>query len=111
LLQSSSAGFGLLSEYAKLLVGISQLRRLLGDWQSEWDDSGEPHKTLCAVWKQTDQDARGLANALWAQAESRQRFLEPSRITADANRPVFNSVVIPDGADASERGSRPFQDR
>ena len=29
LLQSSSAGFGLLSEYAKLLVGISQLRRLL----------------------------------------------------------------------------------
>ena len=104
LLQSSSAGFGLLSDYAQLLVAITLLRRLLDDCQNERGEPSERHKTLCTVWEQTDRDARGLANTLWARAESRQRFLEPSMIPADGNRPVFNSILLPDGAASPERG-------
>jgi hypothetical protein len=104
LLQNSSPSFGLLSDYAQLLVAISHLRRLLDDCRNEWGDLSERHKSLCAAWEQADRNARGLANALWARAESRQRFLEPSMITADGYRPVFNSILLPDGALAPERG-------
>jgi hypothetical protein len=104
LLQSSRAGFGLLTDYAQLLVAISLLRRVLDDWRNERGEPSERHKKLCEVWERIDRNARGLANALWARAESRQRFLEPSLIPADGNRPVFNSVLLPDGAAAPERG-------
>ena len=103
MLQSSSAGFGLLHDYAALLEALSRLRRLLDDCRNDWGDPNERNDALCAIWEQADRDARGLANALWARAESRQRFLDPSRITADGDRPVFNTVVLTDGPVAPER--------
>ena len=93
----------MLHDYAQLLAAISQLRRLLDDCRNDWGDPNERNDALCAVWEQADRNERGLANALWARAESRQRFLEPSRITAGGNRPVFNTVVLPDSVVAPER--------
>jgi hypothetical protein len=100
LLQSSSAGLDLLADYAQLLVTVSLLRRVLDDYRN---GRGEPLE-LCEAWQKTDQDARSLANAFWARAESRQRFLDPSKIAPGCNRPVFNSVLMPESAVAPERG-------
>jgi hypothetical protein len=95
LLQSSSAGFGWLNDYAEFLEAISKLRRILDDCRNERGDLSERQEGLRAAWKNADAIGRQLANTFWPRAASRQRFLDPSKISPGADRRVFNSIVLP----------------
>jgi hypothetical protein len=104
LLQGSSISLTLLGDYAHLLDALSLLRRLLDDCRKCRGNLGERNEALRAAWEQADWKARGLANAFWARAQSRQRFLEPSTITIDNNQPVFNSILLPESEFRQEMG-------